>query len=301
MTRLRSDKTTWPRGPAGSWGEIEEICSDCGFSEEWGKGPPTIRPPRLRRCPMCRSRAVRLEWQPPGGGPKEVIYSQKRDGAAKEVAVEPKFVWSLMGGQDAGQPLGEIIIRKEAERRTGREFWWGHGTALGPHVEKVAIQNGGTLPALFSALRNQKQAPNQNTYVWTGWRSVRKGRYGTYSHGSIPKHVLVLGRKPDRGYYALVCRCDTELVLGDHGAFAPTQCRTVAKGVPPGASQRAALLTGQVKHPQGPYRIAFVADLVRPWFVRLTRPRLLTAAELARVRQYKRGDDWLNLVRSLRP
>lgn len=113
-------------------------------------------------------------------------------------------------------------------------------------------------------------------------------------------HVLVLGRKPDRGYYALVCRCDTELVLGDHGAFDPTQCRTVAKAVPPGASQRAALLTGQIKHPQGPYRIAFIAALVEPWFVRLTDPRRLTAAELARVRQYKPGDDWLSLVKSLR-
>jgi len=193
MTRPRWDKTTWPRGPAGSWGEIEEICSDCGFSEEWGKGPPTIRPPRLRRCPMCRSRAVRLEWQPPGGGPKEVIYSQKRDGAAKEVAGEPKFAWSLMGGQDAGQPLEEIIIRKEAERRTGREFWWGLATPLGDSVESAARLNGGSLPVLFSeTLGNQKQAPNQNTYIWNGWQSVRKGRYGTYSHGSIPKHALVL-------------------------------------------------------------------------------------------------------------
>jgi hypothetical protein len=37
------------------------------------------------------------------------------------------FVWSLIG-QDAGQPLDKIIIRKEAERRTGGEFWWGGGT-----------------------------------------------------------------------------------------------------------------------------------------------------------------------------
>src|SRR5437762_512941 len=109
---------------------------------------------------------------------------------------------------------------------------------------------------------------------------MRKGRYGTYSHYSIPKHVLVLGGDPDRPYYALVCHCDTELALGDHGPFDPAQCRTVGKGVPPGRSQRAALLTGQIKHPQGPYHIAFIADLVRPWFVRLTDPRLLTAAEL---------------------
>jgi hypothetical protein len=311
MTRLRGDKTTWPRGPAGSWGDIEIICCGCGYSEEWGKGPRTRRPGRLLRCALCRSRAVRLEWlewQPPGRGPKNkpiVIYSHNPDGAAKEVAGAPaahgitKFVWSLMG-QDAGQPLNEIIIRKEAERRTGQTFWWGLGTGLGARVESAAISNGGTLPALFSALGNQKQAPNQKTYVWNGWRSVRKGRYRTYSHGSIPEHALVLGGNPDRAYYGLVCRCDTELVLGDHGPFDPTQCLTVAKGVPPGRSQRAALLTGQVKHPHGRYTIAFIAGLVEPWFVRLTHPRELTAAKLARVRQYKPGDDWLALIKSLR-
>jgi len=211
-----------------------------------------------------------------------------------QAAVTTPFVWSLMG-PDAGQPLSEIIIRKEAERRIGGEFWWGGGTPLGDRVESVAILNGGTLPALFSALGNQKQAPNQNTYVWNGWHSIRKGR-----HGSIPRHVLVLGGNPGRPYYALVCRCDTELVLGDHGPFDPAQCRTLANGVPPGVSQRAALLKGQVKHPHGPRRIALNAHLVLPWFVRLTQPRLLTAAELARVRQYKPGDDWLDLVKSLR-
>lgn len=299
MTRLRRDRTTW--------GDIEAICCDCGYSEELGKGPSTARPPRLR-CSLCRSRAVRVEWQLAGPGPKNkpiVIYSPKPGSAAKEVAAAhvahgmTKFIWSLMG-QDAGQSLDEIIIRKEAERGTGQTFWWGLGTGLGARVESAAISNGGTLPALFSALGNQKQTSNQKTYVWNGWRSVRKGRYRTYSHGSIPEHALVLGGSPDRAYYGLVCRCDTELVLGDHGPFDPAQCRTVAKGVAPGRSQRAALLTGHVKHPHGPYSITFIAHLVEPWFVRLTHPKALSAAEVARVRQYKRGDDWLGLVKSLR-
>jgi hypothetical protein len=205
------------------------------------------------------------------------------------------FVWSLMG-QDAGQSLKEIIIRKEAERRTGGDFWWGLGTPLGDRVESEAISNGGTLPALFfKTLGKQKQALAQKTFVWNGWRSS-KGR-----HGVIPKHVLVLGGDPDGRYYALVCRCDIELVLGNHGPFEPTQCRTLAKGVRPGVTQRTALLTGQRKHPHGPYHIGFEAYLAAPWFVRLTDSRALTPAELDRVRQYKPGDDWLSLVKSLRP
>jgi hypothetical protein len=215
--------------------------------------------------------------------------------AELQAMVEETFVWSLMG-QDAGQPLKEIIIRKEAERRTGGTFWWGLGTALGDRVESEAISNGGLLPALFfSALGKQKQALDQNTYVWNGWRSIRTGH-----HGSIPKHALVLGGNPDARYYALVCHCDTELVLGNHGPFNPAQCRTLAKGVAPGVSQRAALLKGQVKHPHGRYRTGFNARVVEPWFVQLTDPRALTAAALARVRQYKRGDDWQSLVKSLR-
>lgn len=205
------------------------------------------------------------------------------------------FVWSVMG-QDAGQPLNEIIIRKEAERKTGDEFWWGLGTPLGDRVESVASLNGGTLPALFSVVgKNQRQAPDQNIYLWNGWQSIRTGR-----DGSIPKHVLVLGGNPAKRYYALVCRRDTELVLGDDGPFDPAQCLTLTKGVPPGGSQRAALLKGQVKHTHGRYRIAFNARLVGPWYVRLSRARVLTAAELARVRHYKQGDDWLGLVKGLR-
>ena len=63
--------TTWPRGPAGSWGDIEVICCDCGYAEERGKGPPTERVSAPQRCPMCRSRALRVEWQASGGGAQE--------------------------------------------------------------------------------------------------------------------------------------------------------------------------------------------------------------------------------------
>ena len=215
------------------------------------------------------------------------------------VAATRVYVWSKMG-PDADQTLDKIIDRKEAERRMGGDIWWGLGTPLGPCVESEAILNGGTLPVLFSELRKQEQAPNQSIYVWNRWRSIRKGHHGTHS-GTIPKHALVLGGNPDRPYYALVFRCDTELALGDHGLFDPALCRTLANRRRPGVSQRSALLEGQVRHPHGPYRIAVSADLVVPWYVRLTHPRMLTAAELARVHQYKPGDDWLSLVKSLRP
>ena len=60
------------------------------------------------------------------------------------------------------------------------------------------------------------------------------------------------------------------------------------------------MLMREGSHEHGPYRISFEAQLVAPWFVRLTRHRVLTESELARVRQYEDGDDWLSLVGSLR-
>jgi hypothetical protein len=37
----------------------------------------------------------------------------------------PPFVWSVVG-EDANETLNHIMMRKEAERKTGRgEFWWG--------------------------------------------------------------------------------------------------------------------------------------------------------------------------------
>jgi hypothetical protein len=207
------------------------------------------------------------------------------------------FVWSVMG-HDAGQPLGEIVLRKEAERKIGGNFWWGLGTPLGSRVESVAISNGKMLSSLFSAALAQKktgQVSNQVVRVWNGWRSILTGQRGT-----IPKHALVLGGSLDRPYYALVCRCDHPIRLGDHGRFDPAQCLTVANGIAPGSSQRAALLTSRLPHSTGPYRISFKAELIGPWFVRLTDDRPLTAADLAKVLGFKPGDDWLGLCSTIR-
>jgi hypothetical protein len=209
------------------------------------------------------------------------------------------FVWSLIGA-DAGEPLSHIIIRKEEERKAGAgEFWWGLGTPLGAAVESAAILNSGTLPTLFSALEEREGDSNQGIRVWSGWRSIKGG-----AHGSIPNHVLVTSGydadKPDKPHYALVCHSDIQIALGDHGFFDPTSCRTLKNGKAPGPSQRAALLTRQGAHPQGRYTVAFQAGLVGPWYVKLTRDRVLTGAELMRLRQYQDGDNWLHLVNSLR-
>src|SRR5262249_52909505 len=99
--------------------------------------------------------------------------------------------------------------------------------------------------------------------LWNGWRSIRSGQRGT-----IPKHVLVLGGKADKNYYALVCRSDREIRAGDHGPFDPLQCLTVANSIAPGSSQRGALLTSRPVRSSGRYRVTFEAELLGPWHVR---------------------------------
>ena len=216
------------------------------------------------------------------------------------------FVWSVVG-EDAGETLSHIVTRKEAERRAGRgEFWWGLGTPLGEGVKLAAIVNGGTLPALFSALKpkgKSNEDANAKIQVWNSWCSIRKGG----QHGTIPDHVLVTSGytapqpgKAEKAHYGLVCHSDARLVLGNHGTFNPAQCRTAKNNLAPGSSQRAALLTGQHTHSQGPYTIAFEATLVGPWYVRLDDGRVLTPAGINGICQYKDGDDWLGLVKSLR-
>ncbi len=49
------------------------------------------------------------------------------------------------------------------------------------------------------------------------------------------------------------------------------------------------------------HSIAFKANLVGHSFVLLEHFRVLTRAELNSVLQFKTGDDWLSLVKKLRP
>jgi len=78
------------------------------------------------------------------------------------------FVYSLMG-VDAGEPLNHILIRKEAERKTGGNWWWGLASNIAKELEEEATSNGGTLPVLFAAVAKPNDGgPSQNACVWNG-------------------------------------------------------------------------------------------------------------------------------------
>jgi hypothetical protein len=214
------------------------------------------------------------------------------------------FVFSPMG-VDAGETLNHIFIRKETERKTGGNWWWGLGSNIASELEREATSNGGTLPVLFTAVAGSNVGvPGQKACVWNGWQS-RDGKRG----GPIPDHALVIsGYDPDyfsekkkKRYYALVCQSETEVARGNLGCFNPSEYRTPSgKTYYPG--QRTALLIGNlVLKPHGlSNKIELKAGLVDPWYVRLTEPRELTPAQVAEVHRYRDGDDWRSLVRRLR-
>ncbi len=96
------------------------------------------------------------------------------------------FVCALVG--DDTERRDDVIAHKEAERTAGgNEFWWGLAARLGPQVEAKAIQNGGTLPALFSDTITSSPPPEQ-LLIWDEWRSVLSPTLC----GRIPGHVNVV-------------------------------------------------------------------------------------------------------------
>jgi hypothetical protein len=217
------------------------------------------------------------------------------------------FVYSLMG-VDADEPLNHILIRKEAERKTGGNWWWGLATSnIAKELEQEATSNGGTLPVLFAAVpRPNDGVRGQKGCVWNGWQS-RDGKRG----GRIPDHALVKSGydqryfsedpKEKKPYYALVCQSEAEVARGNFGHLAPTKYLTPS-GKTRDSRQRTALLVGNpVLQPHGlSNKIELKADLVDPWYVRLTEPRVLTPAQVDEVHRYRDGDDWRSLVRRLR-
>ena len=106
---------------------------------------------------------------------------------------------------------------------------------LGADIEDLALQNGGTLPSLFS-VSNAPLKFSGHVFIWREWQSVLHPR----QHGTIPRHVIVtsgynLDAKKDKrklAHYALVCHTDVELALGSLGYCDLTQCRTTKNQKP---------------------------------------------------------------------
>jgi len=186
------------------------------------------------------------------------------------------FVWTKIG-TEAGEGVTRIIARKESERISGAGiFWWGIGTSLGTALCDQARRAGGTIPVLFCEMLGRAQshdASPTSIIRWLRWRDWANSEF------DVPSFIEVTSRGEDRKgkrkdkHYALICHSANKIDIDQTGQlFDPKNCRTLA-GKVPGDSQNTALLEGSFaqSHPNGRYRIAFVANLVNPWQAMLTR------------------------------
>jgi hypothetical protein len=184
--------------------------------------------------------------------------------------------WSRMQAE-AGQQLQEIVHRKELERVANEGlFCWGVGNAPNRCTAGFA-RDRVEVDALFSIMKSRPKmvdiAP-ATTVIWRRFIDF-DGRERT-----IPRSSLVTSRgesqnKLKRSHFALFCRTDSPLVLGDFGSFDPSAYRNVGEvGGSIGPSQVTALLrrTAQESSEGASYRINLKAKMFGSYWAKLTDP-----------------------------
>lgn len=217
--------------------------------------------------------------------------------------------WSRMQAE-AGQDLASIVSRKELERSAGDGvFCWGVGNAASRAVAFHA-RDASEIDVVFSIMKSRpKQIDVAPTQVLI-WRSY-------FDHNgterSLPANSLITSRggngaRTKESHYALMCRSETPLELGDFGPFDPAAYRNVsATGAPIGASQVTALLRRvNTECSNGAYRINLRAKFTKSYWVKLSDPidlshskQALLKLSLADINSYS-VDDWLDLISELR-
>lgn len=213
-------------------------------------------------------------------------------------------------GAEAGQPLSDIIRRKDLERECGGGvFAWGIGNSVGPaikhakHSEQIPV-----LEALFTPMKAAPKAIDSapsSIVMWLGY-IVDTGEIEP-----LPAHMLITSRgqsgsgEEKRGHYALICRSSNPLAAQraheaiDHRAV----CNLVSSN-PVGASQVTSVVRYRSKDSRdATYPVLFRAELTGQSFVRLAVPVTLTKELFEMYRALcacKRPQEWKSGIKELK-
>jgi hypothetical protein len=191
----------------------------------------------------------------------------------EDCLLPPAFCWTRFG-TEAGEEIGSIFQRKEAERLANEGmFIWGVGNSVAPGL--IELLGESVEPdILFSPIRSRPRpidiSPAQ-TVVWSEGETLHGERF------EIPDSIRVTsgGATPGAGrHYALVCHSDEPLKPADHGRVNFGSLRNYSSGRSLGASQVTAVVRhdGDDDEPIGAeYIVALRAKLVFPYFLRLDR------------------------------
>ena len=204
--------------------------------------------------------------------------------------IPSKFVWTRMN-TNAGEPLENIVRRKNLEREAGEgewadTFWWGVGESKGPaiffHLADCEPE------VLFSKALDDVGSRDEERFIYTTWRVYhpRKRDYGG-NFRPVPDNIIVQSGPKDK-YFAVVCRSPRPLNLSEGEELDLSRMRNLnrdekKKGKTLKESQQS---TAVVEYSQdsgtseGRYRVVNLrADLVRPRFVKLGRPKRLSDSQ----------------------
>ena len=201
-----------------------------------------------------------------------IIYYQWRGG----MLIPRHFCWTRFG-TEAGESIGQILKRKEDERRAnGGLFLWGIGNAVGPSMREL-IRRESSPEVVFSPIhskpRKEDLEPAQ-IVAWTAGRTLGGKLY------DLPRGSLVTSRaisdKRKQKHYALVCGSAQPLQVRENAEAIPfSQLRNLLTDRRIGASQVTAIVRLADKHLDNTsleYAVAIRAELVFPYFIELIDP-----------------------------
>jgi hypothetical protein len=232
----------------------------------------------------------------------------KADSSARGMQNEI-ICWSRMQAE-SGQQLHEIVWRKELEREAnGGIFCWGVGNAPNRCTANLA-RNGVEVDAVFSVMKSRPKfldvAPSL-TLIWRKFIDY-DGRERPLPPGSLVTSKGETRGAVKRSHFALLCKSDSRLVLGDFGSFDPDAYRNLGEiGGAIGNSQVTALLRRTAnERANGAYRVNLRATLFGSYWAKLADP-IPMDLEKQRCLSIFCADDhhahvskWLSLVSLLR-
>ncbi|MCU7872087.1 MAG: hypothetical protein KZQ91_05020 [Candidatus Thiodiazotropha sp. (ex Lucinoma borealis)] len=207
-----------------------------------------------------------------------------QSGILEALEVPSIFCWTKMGAE-AGQPLSDILFRKELERRASNgAFAWGIGSSLGTAASEArAASHNGDVDVLFTPMKSTPKAIDSTPSQLLLWMSYISPDQGLVD---LPPHVLVTSRggSGKRSHYALLCHSSEDISASrENGILDAARARNFKSLNPIGASQVTSVVhyrNNKQHAPEKPYKIAFRAKLHREGFVRLASPVLLTGTLL---------------------
>jgi len=186
-------------------------------------------------------------------------------------------------GSDAGQPLSDIIRRKEMERQCGDGvFAWGIGNSVGPAIKYAKlVGKERELDALFTPMKAAPKAIDVSPSLIVMW-------LGYFSSADdvelLPEHMLITSRgqfgngDEKKVHYALICRSGEPLTTQQaHMAIDHRAVRNLVSSNPVGASQVTSIVRYRSSDSRNAtYSVVFRAKLTEQAFVRLAVPVALT-------------------------